>query len=42
MKYSELMKSEAKDSEILEFLIDGDTVPVTIRIISERIPTRMG
>ena len=32
MKYSELVESEAKDSEVLEFLIDGGTVPVTIRI----------
>lgn len=32
MKYSELMESEAKDSEVLGFLVDGGTVAVTIRI----------
>ena len=32
MKYSELIDSEAKESEVLEFLVDGDTVPITIRI----------
>lgn len=32
MKYSELIESEAKDSEVLEFLTEGGTVPVTIRI----------
>lgn len=32
MKYSELIESEARDSEVLEFLVDGSTVPVTIRI----------
>ena len=32
MKYSELINSKAKDFEALGFLVDGGTVPVTIRI----------
>ena len=32
MKYSELIESEAKDSEVQTFLVDGDVVPMTIRI----------
>lgn len=34
MKYSELIESEAKDSEVQTFLVDGDVVPMTIRIPS--------
>lgn len=34
MKYSELVESGAKKSEVQVFLVDGDTVPMTIRIPS--------
>lgn len=34
MKYSELIESEAKDSEVQTFLVNGDVVPMTIRIPS--------
>lgn len=34
MKYSELIESEARDSEVQTFLVDGDVVPMTIRIPS--------
>lgn len=32
MKYSEVMESGAKETEVQAFLVDGDTVPMTIRI----------
>ncbi|WP_303728028.1 hypothetical protein [Denitrobacterium detoxificans] len=34
MKYSELIVSDAKDSEVQTFLVDGDVVPMTIWIPS--------
>ena len=34
MKYSKLIESEARDSEVQTFLVDGDVVPMTIRIPS--------
>ena len=34
MKYSELIESEARDSEVQTFLVYGDVVPMTIRIPS--------
>lgn len=34
VKYSEMMESGAKESEVQAFLVDGDTVPMTIRIPS--------
>lgn len=34
MKYSELIESEARGSEVQTFLVDGDVVPMTIRIPS--------
>ena len=32
MKYTDLVDSGASTTEILEFLVDGDSVPVTLRI----------
>ncbi|MBP3884632.1 MAG: hypothetical protein J6D54_06820 [Olsenella sp.] len=32
MKYSELVESGTKESEVQSFLVDGNTVPMTIRI----------
>ena len=32
MKYSQMLDSGATTSEIREFLVDGDNVPVTLRI----------
>ena len=34
MKYSELVDSGAKETEVQAFLVDGETVPVTMRIPS--------
>ena len=34
MKYSEIIESDAKDSEVQTFLVDGEVVPMTIRIPS--------
>ncbi len=34
VKYSELVESGARESEVQSFLVDGDTVPMTIRIPS--------
>ena len=32
MKYSELIESNARDSEVQTFLVGGEVVPMTIRI----------
>lgn len=32
VEYSELVESGANESEVQAFLVDGDTVPMTIRI----------
>ena len=34
MKYSEIIESDAKDSVVQTFLVDGEVVPMTIRIPS--------
>ena len=33
MKYSELLKSDTKETEIQEFLMKGDTVTTMVRIL---------
>ena len=34
MKYTEIIESDAKDTEVQAFLVDGQVVPMTIRIPS--------